>query len=83
VAPVTAHGRPGCTFPGDCTHPAVLAATWVVFLPGGPYRGHVTFQPLTGQGQPVCLDHSHHLVDVLILRSTPEPASIAEEGNPT
>lgn len=25
-------------------------------------------------GDPVCLDHAHHAVDVMLMRATPEPA---------
>lgn len=32
----------------------------------------LTVQPLAGQGQLACIDHAHHLVDLMLLRALPE-----------
>lgn len=71
-----ANGAPPCRMP-DCDQPAAARCTWISF----PGRTHtfVNVQPLTGQGQPTCLDHVHHLVDVLLIRATPEPATTEEK----
>jgi hypothetical protein len=69
-----------CQFP-DCTQPADARATWITFP--GRIGTFVTIQPLgSGKGQPTCLDHAHHLVDLMLLRSRPEPATMTEDGAP-
>jgi hypothetical protein len=70
-----ANQPPVCRFP-DCTAPAAGRVSWAT----GPFtaKPYAVVQPLTGHGAPQCLDHLHHLVDVMLLRSTPEPATTAE-----
>ena len=58
-----------CTI-GNCPE---LAMTRVA-AGNAPATTFLTVQPLSGRGgQLACLDHAHHLVDVMLLKATPEP----------
>lgn len=63
----------------DCSEPAIARVGSPQLIPGHdiPGMGFLILRPASAQvatGVLFCLDHTHHAVDLMLLRDTPEPA---------
>lgn len=72
-----AHGHPRCVQP-DCGQPAAASACWNVSGHGPAIVAVHPLHPGTPWTWPVCLDHAHHAIDLMLLRALPEPATTEE-----